>query len=352
MEDLIVNARKQITIVGGGLAGLVLGIGLRRRAVPVVIYEAGKYPRHRVCGEFISGRGLAVLERMGLRTLLEEAGTTTARSSRFFIGEHSLPRHVLPTPALCVSRFVMDAVLAEEFQKLGGELHSETRWTEPFPKEGVVRATGRRVRGEQAGARWFGLKAHVRNVTLEADLEMHFTANSYVGLCRLPGDEVNVCGLFRRSKMDPPLPQNAVERLSCDSSKVLSDRLRSGVWDETSFCSVGGLPFRGKMEPASDEVRIGDAMAMIPPVTGNGMSLALESADLAVDPLAEFAEGKLTWALSSRSVLTACRREFRSRLYWADWLHAALFAPALRDRILPFVASSETLWRLFFRFTR
>ena len=48
---------EHLTIVGGGLAGLTLGIGLRQRGVPVTVYEAGRYPRHRVCGEFISGRG-------------------------------------------------------------------------------------------------------------------------------------------------------------------------------------------------------------------------------------------------------------------------------------------------------
>jgi 2-polyprenyl-6-methoxyphenol hydroxylase-like FAD-dependent oxidoreductase len=41
-------------IIGGGLAGLSLGIALRHRGLPVTIREAGHYPRHRVCGEFIT----------------------------------------------------------------------------------------------------------------------------------------------------------------------------------------------------------------------------------------------------------------------------------------------------------
>ena len=46
---------REIEIVGGGLSGLSLGIYLRRRGVPVRILEAGAYPRHKVCGEFVCG---------------------------------------------------------------------------------------------------------------------------------------------------------------------------------------------------------------------------------------------------------------------------------------------------------
>ena len=57
---------KPITIVGGGLAGLALGVALRRNDVPVSVIEAGHYPRHRVCGEFISGEGLRVLDGLAV----------------------------------------------------------------------------------------------------------------------------------------------------------------------------------------------------------------------------------------------------------------------------------------------
>ena len=63
-----------MTIAGGGLAGLVLGIALRDREIPVVLHEAGRYPRHRVCGEFLSGNGPALLEALaGRRTAVKLA---------------------------------------------------------------------------------------------------------------------------------------------------------------------------------------------------------------------------------------------------------------------------------------
>ena len=72
-------ALKPITIVGGGLAGLTLGIGLRQQGVPVTVWEAGQYPRHRVCGEFISGCGQNVLARLGLLESFRHAGSVPAR---------------------------------------------------------------------------------------------------------------------------------------------------------------------------------------------------------------------------------------------------------------------------------
>ena len=82
-------AMKPITIVGGGLAGLTLGIGLRQRGVPAALWEAGHYPRHRVCGEFICGRGQETLARLDLRELLERAGAVGADTAAFFSATQS-----------------------------------------------------------------------------------------------------------------------------------------------------------------------------------------------------------------------------------------------------------------------
>src|SRR5689334_290721 len=96
-------ALKPITIVGGGLAGLTLGIGLRRQNVPVTILESRRYPRHRVCGEFISGQGQQTLERLGLREVFVESGAIPARNAAFFSGRFGSPARQLKPAALCLS---------------------------------------------------------------------------------------------------------------------------------------------------------------------------------------------------------------------------------------------------------
>jgi hypothetical protein len=191
---------KPIKIIGGGLAGLTLGIGLRQRGVPVTIWEAGRYSRHRVCGEFISGNGQAVLERFGLLARFEQAGAVHARTVMFVCGSNRSPVRQLAASALCLSRHAMDALLAESFQQFGGELLVNTRWTSDECREGVVHAARRRTQSAEGSQRWFGVKAHVSRsspVNLEADLEMHLSPAGYIGVNRINHGEDNVCGLFR-----------------------------------------------------------------------------------------------------------------------------------------------------------
>ena len=346
--------QKSITIVGGGLAGLTLGIGLRQRGVPVTIFEAGNYPRHRVCGEFISGNGHAVLARLGLLARFEQAGAVQARTVMFVRGSNRSPVRQLAAPALCLSRHAMDALLAGSFQQLGGELFVNTRWTSSENSEGLVHASGRRTQPAEKSPRWFGVKAHVPfsgPVNLEADLEVHFSPDGYIGVNRINGGEVNVCGLFRvREGMRRP--ESKPDWLRGETGSLLRERLGAADFAPDSFCSVAGLQLKPQRAAAKKECRIGDALTMTPPVTGNGMSMAFESAELAVEPLAAYSQGKLNWPQAQQQIARRCDAAFARRLAWARLLQWLMISPALQGRLGFLLLRSDWLWRLMFTQTR
>ena len=340
-----------ITIAGGGLAGLTLGIGLRQRGVPVTLWEAGHYPRHRVCGEFISGEGQNTLARLGLLHGLQIAGACPAVSAAFFSGKIRVAAYTLPVAALCISRYVLDQWLAREFIRLGGELRVGTRWRGAFGS-GVVRAGGRRAQPSVDGWRLFGLKVHARDIALDADLEMHFVPSGYVGLCRLADGEVNICGLYRSRTTVPDLAQRWRDWLGGPANSVLHARLAVARLDEASLCSVAGLCLQPQHATQQAECCIGDALTMIPPVTGNGMSMAFESAELAIEPLAQFSGGDLTWSQAQLQIARACNHQFTRRLRWAGYLQQGLFHPSVCSPLLYLAAHSARFWQGIFKRTR
>ena len=344
-------ATKPITIVGGGLAGLTLGIGLRQSGIPATIWEAGDYPRHRVCGEFISGSGLAVLQRLGLRPLLDEAGAVQLNSAAFVSGSNQSPVRQFPSPALGLSRYRLDATLAQEFQRLGGELRTGARWNaSEIPPDGVVRATGRRAQPTENGWRWFGLKAHATNVNLTADLEMHISADNYIGVNRIDRGEVNVCGLFRRRSGETP--ETGFNLLHGQPGSPLHERLASARFDETSLCSVAGLSLKPGRAADKTECCIGDSITMIPPVTGNGMSMAFESAEMSVPFLIRYSHGEINWTEARDAVARACDSAFAERLAWAHRLQGMMFSPVLRTPLGKILLSADSIWNFLFAKTR
>ena len=326
-----------------------MGIALRRKEIPVTIFEAGNYPRHRVCGEFINGRGLEVLKTLGLKQKFFDANAIEAHSAIFFSENSKFPLRQLPMPALCLSRFTMDKLLADEFQSLGGELRIGERKNN-FG-EGVIRATGRKLQPVENGWRWFGLKAHAKNVSLAADLEMHIGRNFYVGICKLSGGEVNVCGLFRRNGQND-LPKNGFDLLRGNAGSILRERLANAEFDENSFCSVAGLSLKPQRASEKNEICIGDALTMIPPVTGNGMSLAFESAQLAAKPIAAFSRNEISWDEARKQIAFALDKNFSSRLRWANRLQRLMFSPVMRMPFRKFLFQSEAFWKIMFAKTR
>lgn len=328
---------KEITIAGGGLAGLSLAAALRGRNVPVSVLEAGDYPRHRVCGEFISGVSMATLERLGIRDLFDDV--RRHHSLCWHEGGRVMHCDTLPEPALGVSRFVLDARLRQRVEVLGGIVKTGVR-VRPTPAEGLVWAAGRRPRPGP----WIGLKAHVRGVPMSADLEMHSGRNGYAGMAGVEDGWVNVCGLFRQDRRIESRGADLLPAyLEAGGNARIAERLKQAEWRQDSFCAVAGFEL-GRQDVVPGMLCVGDAERMTPPFTGNGMSMAFQAAECAIEPMVSWARGDLAWQAAVNGLRSALARRFRRRLAVAQVLHRVLFDASGRSllralsaaRLLPF----------------
>lgn len=333
---------KSIEIIGGGLAGLVAGLMLRRRGLSVHLREAAVYPRHRVCGEFLCGLDETWLGEAGLSPMF--LGAARNQTCAWFLdSEAAFHFTELPAPVLGISRFLLDERLATTFAAEGGKLSTRDRAeTEPGP--GKIIACGRPAGGE---ARWVGLKAHLRDFPLAADLEVHLGQGGYIGLTRIESGQVNVCGLF---------PAKAVRAVAREERKVaaaaesiglaqLAQKLRGADWVDgaSAGCAASSLGWQNRWrEPSA--LAIGDAAAMIPPFTGNGMTMAIHGGRAIVPHVEAWAGGHLSWPNAVARAREELRAAFQNRMRWSGLGHPMLLRPAgqkfiawlARHRILPF----------------
>lgn len=333
---------KPITIIGGGLAGLSLGLCLRRFNLPVAIYEAGDYPLKKVCGEFLSGLPGRVVQKLGIEALLERF--PKAREAAFFVGEKKRFLLKFPSPVYLAPRAELDTQLAILYRDWGGTLytHSSCRLDSP-PGEGIVVAWGKKkIAGD-----WIGLKAHLQGIKLRYDLEMYANGHGYLGLCRSGRETVNLCGFFKKKKISASTRKDLLAGYLLESNFSLAYRyFEKSQFLEESFAAIPSfrLGFHREKEPF---VRIGDSFATVPPFVGNGMAMAMESGAVASEDLLLYAQGKLSWLKTVSSVHRKLRRRFFRRLYLGLWIHPLLMKE--NSPLLPLLSQEKvatTLYRL------
>ena len=328
-----------VHIVGGGLAGLSLGIALREADIPVTLWDAGHYPRHRVCGEFICGIRSESLRRLHIDSHFRDA--QRHRKIEFFLRHKSALETTIPRDAFGISRYTLDFRLAEDFRRRGGRLQSGKKVNPSGKAEpGWVWASGRQVRKSP----WLGLKMHFSGLDEIEGLQLHLGHQGYVGISAIEGGRHNVCGLFRKRPGIRARKQELLfAYLEQTGLHALAQRLREAEPLPESALGVSSVLFdRTFAEP--DRCFIGDHYSAIPPFTGNGMSIAMESAELALEPLTQWSRRERTWADTLDEIRGRMQRHTGKRLLTARALHPLIYhrpgqnllALLARTRVLPF----------------
>ncbi|GHC57875.1 NAD(P)/FAD-dependent oxidoreductase [Roseibacillus persicicus] len=338
-------SKHSIEIVGGGIAGLSLAVGLRRFDVPVVLREAGSYPRHRLCGEFVNGVSDETLGALGLSELFE--GAKVHEEMTWWLKGRLIADTSMERPVRALSRWTMDERMRSRFVSLGGEVSLRDRAV-PEPRPGRVWAAGRRLQKE---SEWLGLKAHFLGLETRSGLEMHLGDGGYVGLTPVEDGRVNVCGLFRKRRdLGGKGSERMIAYLAASGLDELAERLRDVSADDTSVSGIAGIDF-GAQGHDPEILAIGDAERMIPPFTGNGMSMAFEAAECALQPLKSYSEGGVNWESAREQVHRKLAQRFNRRITLAKGLHRAILAPpaqevlaaAAKPGLLPFAFLNRIL---------
>ena len=116
-----------VSILGGGLAGLAAGIMARRAGLSVVLIEKKEYPFHKVCGEYISKESVPLLEWLGVPISQWQLPDITKFGLSHPSGLHFQSR--LPLGGIGLSRFTLDQFLKNQLEKEGGLVLEGTKAT-------------------------------------------------------------------------------------------------------------------------------------------------------------------------------------------------------------------------------
>ncbi|MBX9601098.1 MAG: hypothetical protein K2X35_08840 [Bryobacteraceae bacterium] len=271
--------QRRISIVGGGPAGSAAAIAAALRGADARLHEQSAFPRHKVCGEFLSAEIEPALDRLGIRAGFLDHAPARVRTLRLYFGKtrKSAP---LPEAGHGLSRYLLDDLLRRRALDLGV---SWTRERAAQPTGAAVIASGRAAPAAP-GDRLFGFKAHFTGPPDDA-VELFFFPGGYVGINCVEQGRTNVCGLARES---------ALRRFAFQYDELLNataairERL-APLRREMDWLSTGPLVFGNRFgSPAPPETFLaGDALSFVDPFTGSGLLVAIRTGELAGASAAE-----------------------------------------------------------------
>jgi flavin-dependent dehydrogenase len=303
----------QIIIVGGGLAGLIAAIHLSRSNYKVLVIEKNEFPKHKVCGEYISNEVVNYLNSLELD--IKSLQSVTIDKLSFSLNSGKTININLPLGGFGVSRYNLDYYLYKQAVKLGCTIVQETVSDVIFSDEIfnvftnenqysskiVFGAFGKRSNLDikfkrnfiQKKANWLGVKAHYKLDFPDNLVGLHHFKGGYCGVSKVENDMVNICYLanyetFKKHKSI----EEFQEKIIYENPNLKEIFTKAKIQFEKPL-TISQISFDEKNCVENHIIMVGDTAGLIHPLCGNGMAMAIHSAKLASENAIQFLENKV-----------------------------------------------------------
>lgn len=304
-----------VLIIGAGPAGLVAGIHLAQHGVSVVVLEKETFPRHKVCGEYVSREVLPYLKKLGVD--LEHLKPKRISKFQFTSAQGKSLEAPLALGGLGLSRYAFDNHLYQKAVRSGvvvkhetviscfyidKQFHIETRGGTAYHAKQVLGAFGKRSNLDLSMARlfarkkspWMAIKEHYEQQDFPDDLvALHNFSGGYCGLSKTESHAVNVCYLTRTEPFRTAGNTQTFSATVLSKNPFLSEFLSTARPLFKKPLSIAQISFEQKSLIENHILMLGDAAGLLHPLCGNGMAMAVHSAKLAAELSLERIQGNL-----------------------------------------------------------
>lgn len=308
------KTRKDVIIIGGGLAGLTSAIHLAKRDFKVLLIEKNSYPKHKVCGEYVSNEVLTYLNYLGFNPF--EFGAKQISEFELTTHNNNKISAKLPLGGFGMSRYEMDFQLYQLALKNGVEVlqdsvtdvdfkdnifQIETKSNTNFQSKIVIGAFGKRSNLDitfnrdfiQKKSPYLGVKIHVSGDFPEEKVALHNFKGGYCGVSKVENDHINLCYITNFKAFKKHKDIDAFQEEVLFKNEALKDVFKTTKPQFNKPLTISQISFETKNPVENHMIMCGDTAGMIHPLCGNGMGMAIRSSQLASQLIIDYLQGKI-----------------------------------------------------------